>query len=251
MLELKKTKNLNLNDPNVTRNRVEIIKNKSFLKKIYEEWYSLIINHLDSREDVLEIGSGAGFLDDFLPNLITSEVFYVDNAKLITDAQHLPFGNNTLNAIVMTDILHHIPNCNLFFREASRAIRPGGKIIMVEPWNNLWSRFIYTNFHHEPFDISRAEWAFPSHGPLSSANGGLPWILFKRDKDLFVEKFKNLTVHNIKPIMPFSYILSGGLSIVSLLPGYSYKSIRFLEKLFFENKMGMFAFIEIEVTNGK
>ena len=180
--------------------------------------------------------------------MISSEVFFVDNVKLIADARCLPFKNRSLNTIVMTDVLHHIPDVEMFFRESRRVLRVNGKIIMIEPWNNLWAKFIYTNFHHESFDVSTAKWPFPQNGPLSSANGALPWILFQRDREIFDKKFENLSVRKIKPIMPFSYLFSGGLSFISFLPGTSYKFVRFLEKnFFFERKIGMFAFIEIKL----
>ncbi|MBK8443443.1 MAG: hypothetical protein IPL35_08515 [Sphingobacteriales bacterium] len=56
---------------------------------------------------------------------------------------------------------------------------------MSEPANTAWGRFFYQNFHHEPFQPEAASWEIPSTGPLSGANGALPWIIFKRDIDLF------------------------------------------------------------------
>jgi len=42
--------------------------------------------------------------------------------------------DGSLRAIVMTDVLHHIPNVESFFAEAARCVRPGGVIVMIEPW---------------------------------------------------------------------------------------------------------------------
>ena len=52
-------------------------------------------------------------------------------------------------------------------------------------WVTRWSRWIYGRFHHEPFDPQRADWEFPLSGPLSGANGALPWIIFQRDREQF------------------------------------------------------------------
>ena len=41
----------------------------------------------------------------------------------------------SLDGIVMTDVLHHIPDCTSLFHEAARVIRPGGRVVMIEPWN--------------------------------------------------------------------------------------------------------------------
>jgi hypothetical protein len=70
------TRGLDIDDPRTTQLRREIIQEKSFLRQIYQEWYATIAGALPrSMGPVLELGSGAGFLKDFLPGLITSEIF--------------------------------------------------------------------------------------------------------------------------------------------------------------------------------
>ncbi len=45
---------------------MRIIREKGFLRQIYEEWYRLLIGHLpDGGGAVLEIGSGGGFLKEY------------------------------------------------------------------------------------------------------------------------------------------------------------------------------------------
>jgi hypothetical protein len=58
----------------------------------------------------LEIGSRAGYLADYIPNLITFEIFPRDNIRLVLDGQLLPFASASLRGIVMTNVLHHIPD---------------------------------------------------------------------------------------------------------------------------------------------
>jgi hypothetical protein len=56
---------------------------------------------------------------------------------------------------------------------------------MIEPWVSTLSRPIYTRLHHEPFNPDAKDWSFPDTGPLSGANGALPWIIFQRDRHHF------------------------------------------------------------------
>src|SRR5262249_31802772 len=35
--------------------------------------------------------------------------------------------------------------------QATRCVRSGGVVAMIEPWVTPWSRFVYTRLHHEPF----------------------------------------------------------------------------------------------------
>jgi len=239
------TADLSVDDPQTTQLRLDIIQNKSFLKKIYDEWYQLISAGLSNKHQVLELGSGAGFFSELLPDLISSEIFVTPNIKLVADACQLPLQKNSLDAIVMTDVFHHIPNVEDFFAEASRCVKPGGKLIMIEPWNTPWSKWVYTNLHHEPFETN-SNWKIPDTGPLSSANGALPWIVFKRDQSLFYKKFPQWSIINVKPMMPISYLLSGGVSLRSFVPGHLYALIRFIEKILLQDKWAMFALIELE-----
>jgi hypothetical protein len=132
----------------------------------------------------------------------------------------------------MTDVLHHLPQPRRFFSEAARCVRSGGVIVMIEPWVTPWSRLIYTKLHHEPFRPEATEWEFPPSGPLSGANGALPWILFERDRTQFEQEFPQWRIQLIKPMMPFRYLISGGVSMRSLMPGWTFSSWRRLEWLF-------------------
>lgn len=239
------TRGLSVDDPRTTLLRREIIQSKVFLRRLYLEWYEKILSSLPLKSDVLELGSGAGFLQQMLPEVITSEVFDTPGVKLIADACDLPLPGNSLNAIVMTDVLHHIPDVSRFFVEASRCVRSGGKIVMIEPWRTPWSAWVYTHLHSEPFSIN-SNWKIPNTGPLSGANGALPWIVFHRDRALFKKQYPQWRINKIEPLMPFSYLLSGGVSMRSMVPGWMYCPVRTLESRFDQNKWAMFALIELE-----
>tara|TARA_Y100001970_G_C14225651_1_gene855493 strand:- start:90 stop:860 length:771 start_codon:yes stop_codon:yes gene_type:complete len=239
------TKGADLDDPKTTSLRLDIIRSKPFLRKIYEEWYNLIKDQYNSNAEVLEIGSGAGIMKNYIPNLITSDLFPIPGVDMVIDANRIDINDCSLDGIAMTNVLHHIPDCNIFFSEAIRVIRPGGKLVMIEPWNTKWSKWVYLNLHHEHFEPSTRDWIIENSGPLSSANGALPWIIFNRDRKIFADKFPELRVLNIKPIMPISYLLSGGISMRNILPGMMYKPVRFLEKRLKESSWAMFALITL------
>ena len=147
----------------------------------------------------------------------------------------------------MVDVLHHLPDVRKFFREAERCLRPGGAILMVEPWVSRWSKLIYAKLHQEPFLPEAAEWSFPSTGPLSGANVALPWILVERDRAVFERDFPQFEIDTVRPIMPFQYLVSGGVSLRSFAPGYTYPFWRFLDAIFrpWVKDWGMFAFIAL------
>lgn len=225
---------IDLDAPATTLEHAKIILNKPFLKKLYEEWYQQFNALLPTlpKGFAIEVGSGGGFIKSINPNIITTDILDLPNVDKVMSAESLDFKDNSVSAIFMINVLHHIKDSHAFLKEAQRVLVPGGKLFMVEPANTLWSRFFYQNFHHENFDPSVKEWKIEGEGPLSDANGAIPWIIFKRDIQQFQQKYPDLKLVKRKNHTPIRYTLTGGLSFRSLVPGWSFKMVTFLENLF-------------------
>jgi len=242
------TRDLPLDDPRTTEIRRAVIQQNRFLWRVYDEWYRMIADRIpEGPGRVLEIGSGGGFLDRYVPGLLTSEVFLIRDVRLVLDARRLPFASASLKAITMVDVLHHVPDVAAFLREAQRCLRREGVVIMVEPWLSAWSRLIYTRLHHEPFNPEAKDWVIPETGPLSGANGALPWIIFERDRRRFQAEFPNLNLAMVRPFMPFRYLVSGGVSMRQLMPQALFKPWRMIDGAFeaWPRSWPMFALIQL------
>lgn len=249
LLEHPLTRGLDIDSPETTARRIELIRQKPFLRRIYEEWYRSIAAELPACDgQVLELGTGAGFMKETIPGLVTSDVFPIPGVDLILSAEQLPFPDDSLRAIVMTNVFHHFAAPRTFLDEADRCVRPGGRVIMLEPWNTAWSRLVYKRLHHEPFQPDAADWGFVGSGPLSDANGALPWIVFARDQDQFLREYPGWRIHRILSTMPFRYLLSGGVSMRSLMPGWAFTPWKLLEAGLqpLMGLFGMFAHITLE-----
>src|SRR5439155_11838663 len=124
-------------------------------------------------------------------------------------------------AIAMTNVLHHLPRVREFLAESARCVRSGGVLTLIEPWVSAWSKRVYKGAHHEPFVPRAMRWEFETSGPLSGANGALPWIIFQRDRQQLEQEFPEWHVESVRPMMPLRYLLSGGVSMRSLVPGWT------------------------------
>ena len=237
-----------LDAPEMTMYHREVILRKPFMKKLYVDWYEMILSKIDKNGKVLELGSGGGFLKTIFPEVITSDILSLPNCDKVINAYQLPYGENELSAIVMIDTLHHMGECERFFKEASRTLKKGGKIVMIEPANTFWSRIIYKNFHHEPFEEKAVEWDFPSAGPMSVANGALPWIVCVRDKEKFQKMFPDLKITSVKLHTPFRYLLSGGMPYKSMVPSWLFSTVTLKEKILSPFAKGLAMFQTIEIT---
>ena len=159
-----------------------------------------------------------------------------------------PFSKCSLDAIVMVDVFHHINDVDRFFQESIGCLTEKGRIIMVEPWITAWSALIYKYLHHEPCLPESEKWDFPDTGPLSGANLALPWIVFERDRELFLEKYSDLKINKINLDWPSVYLLSGGVSMKTLVPEWTYPFFRRTELLLkpIMKHIAMFATIVLE-----
>lgn len=249
-----KYKKNSLDIPETTLFHSKLIKQKIFLRNIYIDFYKRIVNSLSEESKkgfMVEIGSGGGFIKEIIPTAKTSDFMKLPNLDFQFSALKMPFKKNSVNAFVMIDVLHHIPNVNKFFEEVNRCLKQNGQLIMIEPSNTLFGGIISKYFHHEPYLPKSREWRFKSSGPLSGANLALPWIIFFRDRQKFEKEYEDLKIIKLEAHTPFSYLISGGLSYPSFLPGFFYPIVQTLEFLIspLNKYLGMFYTISIEKMN--
>jgi SAM-dependent methyltransferase len=239
-----------LDDPDNIYTIRKIIQRKPFLLNTYRSFYRDILGKLQTTPltgEIIELGSGAGFIKTLAPQITTSDVLPYNGVDRVFSAMDIPLPASSVGAFVMIDVFHHIKDSRVFFQEMGRCLTPGGKIIMIEPANTGLSRLIYQNFHHEPFN-PKGWWGFDEGGPLSGSNMAIPWIVFCRDRSLFAQEFPNFRICSIRVHTPFRYLLSGGLSLRQLLPSWTYPLILGIEKLLtpFNQHLGLFMTIELE-----
>jgi SAM-dependent methyltransferase len=245
------TRGMEVDDPRTTALRRRIIRRDGLLRRVYLEWYALVAEALPAVEgQVLEVGSGAGFMDEVIPGLITSDVLPAPGVSVVLDAARLPFAEGALRAIVMTDAFHHMARAGQFLAEAVRCLTPGGMVVMIEPWNTPWGRFVYGRLHPEPFRPESASWELPPGGPLSGANGALPWIVFERDRRRFEREFPQLRLLGVQPLMPFRYLVSGGVGFRRMAPVRTWPFWCAVEKIVsgWMHLLAMFALIRLAKT---
>ncbi len=238
-----------LDDAATSELHARVIKEKPLLRRFYLDAYQEFerVERRLGPGTYVEIGSGGGFLKDVLPDVITSDVAPLPNVDRCFGAEHVPFEDGTVNAFFVLNGFHHFADPEKALREFARSLRPGGRIVIVEPANTAWARFIYSRFHHEEFDPS-AGWSGNSSGRLSGANGALPWIVFVRDRSRFERTLPQLRLLRASCHTPFLYLLSGGLSLRQLAPSWACGPLKGLEWALrpLNGLLGMFMTVELE-----
>lgn len=239
-----------LDDPTTTFIHAKVIAQKPYLKNIYTQFYNEFkksISKTKRKSLLVELGSGGGFIKKIIPQVKTSDVVKLPGLDMQFSAMSIPSKKESVDAFFMIDVFHHIPNVFHFLREVDRTLKKGGKLVMIEPANTLWGRFIYSHFHHEPFD-PKGSWTLKKTGRLSGANGALAWIVFVRDRKKFKKLFPHFKIVRIESHTPLRYLISGGLTFRQLLPSFTYGPIKLIETILspLNRYIGMFYTIELQ-----
>ncbi|MEK7477726.1 MAG: class I SAM-dependent methyltransferase [Candidatus Coatesbacteria bacterium] len=227
-----------------------LVRGKPALRHFYERIYAGFAERLRACPPgvALELGSGAGFLKDVLPEVVTSDVLPYAGVDRVVDAAALPFPDGGLRAIFLLNVFHHLPDAGAFLREARRCLAPGGRVIMVDEYPGWIGTFVYRYIHHEGFDPKAREWSFPSSGPISGANGALAWIVFQRDRARFETMVPELKLDRWRPIFPLGYWLAGGLKRWSLLPGRTHVVADWVDRQLLRISPKFGSFVEVELV---
>jgi len=213
-------KNLVVGSPAFFARQKELIEERPLLKRCYDDWYARLISDVRSVPTqglLLELGSGGSCLKNVEPAFITSDVV-PGVAERMIDACELPFPDESLQAIALTHVLHHIPDLERFFLEAQRTLLPGGVITMIEVAHTPFARFFFQNFHPEPYEDARQEWAFNQQDSMMDSNQALSWMVFVRDRKRFEKLFPELIIEEFSFTPWFTYLISGGVTKRDLIP---------------------------------
>lgn len=193
---------------------------KPAVRDIYVDLYRRMAA-LRASGPTLEIGGGSGIFKEFAPDTLSTDILPAPWLDLVADAQTLPFKDASFSNIVMFDVLHHIEYPRKFIAEASRTLRPGGRVIMVEPGISPLSWPFYHFIHPEPVrmgeDPLRDGAPDPARDPFD-ANQAIPTLMFGRHEKNFASIFPEFSVAHKQWLSLFAYPLSGGFKPWSLIP---------------------------------
>jgi SAM-dependent methyltransferase len=208
-------------DPRLLEHR-RVWDRKPALRAIYADYYRRMAGYCRAGP-TLEIGSGSGHIRDHLDEVYMADILPAPWLDLAADAEALPFAAASLDNIVMLDVLHHIRRPLAFFEEAVRVLRPGGRLVMLDPAITPGSWPVYKFLHPEPVDLSAdplAEAAVQSGADPFDSNQAVPSLLFSgaARQARFAARFPDLKRVACEKFGFAAYPLSGGFRDWCLLP---------------------------------
>jgi SAM-dependent methyltransferase len=206
------------------RGQIAAWQRKPALRSVYQHWYGRIVAELSQHQPVVEIGSGCGNFKRFYPSAIATDVIQCgDWIDRVVDARQLPFAAESIGNFVLIDCLHHLPRPIAFLRDAIATLRPGGRIVLLEPAITPWSRLVWRLCHHEPVDLNVDFFADhdqpqPDNEGFTYANMATAHLLFVRQARRLEQTVPRCHVLKVQRSDALLYPATGGFSYLSLLP---------------------------------
>ena len=190
-------------------NRMNSVANTAKAREIYysakfqnvrfllEKRFSWMNEFIDENHSGIEVGSGAGFLKDFIKNknlklTDLGEDEHLDYKNI--DAQNTGFSDGSFDYVIASNMIHHIPFPIRFFREMNRILKKGGRLIIFESYCSIVFQIVTMIMRHEGFDFTVNVWdeeeAKSDENNAWHGNVAVPHLIFD-DKKNFEKNLGN------------------------------------------------------------
>ncbi|MCX7045457.1 MAG: class I SAM-dependent methyltransferase [Candidatus Sumerlaeota bacterium] len=209
--------------------RRRIWREKPQIRLVYERWIARMRPYLPAGP-LLEVGSGSGLTKDLLPQAWICDIVPAPWLDLVTDGMKLPFANGALGGILAFDFLHHVADPHEFFDEAARTLRPGGRVLLIEPYITPVSFFGYKLLHHEDVYFGGYHKDIGPDGAKSDpwqGNLALPNLVFGRETAQWSRRQPSLRIIKKEKMSFLDFQLAAGFKPRAYVPhGFFRRAVR-------------------------
>ena len=232
-----RTKNLPVDAVAFTVAHRDVLRTKPQTRRVFERAYrlalSLELQHAaDTPGGRWEIGSGAGFLREVVPDVISTDFKMLPFVDVVCAAEALPVRDGALRSVFAFNVFHHLYSPRAFLTDMLRVLAPGGVVVLIEPWHGPAARLLFPRiFATESYEPEATEWEEGSRtgGPMSRANQALAYVVFRRDRARFAREFPELEIVAEQPYSHVTLLASGGVNFRALAPRWAMGALETLE----------------------
>lgn len=204
---------------------------KPVLAQVYRPWFDALLAEVPPGARVLEVGAGPGLLSEHARRTrpdarwVATDLLETPWNDLVADGLRLPFAAERFDVLAGLDLIHHLARPRAFFEEAARVLRPGGRVVFVEPWVTLLSYPVYRFLHEEGCRLGLDPWNPFALGPGASkdafdGDGAVVWRLVRGTPP---ETWRSLGFRppRVQAFNGLAYLFSLGFREASLLPRFA------------------------------
>jgi SAM-dependent methyltransferase len=188
----------------------------------------------------IDVGSGAGFSREFIhcKKLLLTDLSSYDHLDIGgVDALHLPFADSSLDFVIESNVVHHLPYPGRFLNEAWRVLRSGGFLLMHEVQASLLFCAVLRTMRHEgySFDVNVFDNNHACTDPDDpwAGNNAIPRLLFD-DHIAFLRSHPGWQILRDDPCECLMFLNSGGVTAKKAyipLPSLALKAVETVDTM--------------------
>lgn len=147
---------------------------RRYLNYLLDFWVvSQLKSHINSQTLLLDIGCGGGFLASIISDQVRSyigcDISIVEALRAqeagasvaVGDGQQLPFKEGTVDVVLLTAVIEHMPKPFETLKECSRVLQTGGTLVLATP-NKYSPMEVLSQLLHRNQTIEKmANWLLP------------------------------------------------------------------------------------------
>jgi SAM-dependent methyltransferase len=194
-------------------------KNLDYLLRRRYAWMAPWLEHAAV---TVEVGAGAGLLPRYLKYpVILSDIEANPWLDLAMDGTRLALRDAAVDALIVSNALHHFAAPARFLQEATRVLKPNGLILLNDAFCSLLLRIMLRLAKHEgySYDVDVFDPAAIANDPADpwSGNNAVSNLLFD-DREQFATRFPELRIVHDAPCEAMLFLASGGVTAQVSVP---------------------------------
>jgi|AntRauTorcE11897_2_1112592.scaffolds.fasta_scaffold04605_4 ubiquinone/menaquinone biosynthesis C-methylase UbiE len=144
---------------NLTSIERKIIETSFWERKRNQEITDLFTGIDQKNKSILNVGAGRSSksvranISEDVSKLIQVDRENLEGIDMVVDATNLQFEDNSFDIVLFLRVLHHIDDYNKALSEALRIIKPGGLILLSEPYKYVISAIKLIGLDSHPKNI--------------------------------------------------------------------------------------------------
>ena len=218
------------------------------LQRFYKDLWDMTMSAVTGAP-VIELGGGGGFIRQYYPDVITSDLNRFPCTQLVCNATRLPFRAGSVGSLIAVAFFHHCVNPKQLFDEVQRVLKPSGRFVIFDPYISLLSRLVYALGTEEDCDLSQPPFeTAPGKAriPLLEANIAKATIIFKKNRPLFEKLYPSLRIVSVDRVNLLRHIIAGSCLQKSPFPAWLYPVAGWVDRAL--NPMSKFTAISVRVV---